>query len=66
MILMIIDVTYIHHRPLYLALFWCLCNSISNFFLAATPAIVNAGGSWRAFYWVWSIPSAISIILALL
>ncbi|PQE22526.1 major facilitator superfamily transporter protein [Rutstroemia sp. NJR-2017a BVV2] len=63
---MVIDVTYIHQRPLYIALFWCLCNSISNFFLAATPAIVNAGGSWRAFYWVWSIPSAVSIILALL
>ncbi|PQE28797.1 major facilitator superfamily transporter protein [Rutstroemia sp. NJR-2017a WRK4] len=55
MILMVIDVTYIHQRPLYIALFWCFCNSISNFFLAATPAMVNAGGSWRAFYWPFPI-----------
>jgi hypothetical protein len=61
---MVIDITYIHQRPFYIAFFVCI-GSISNLFLAATPAIVNAGGSWRAFYWVWSIPSAVTIFLAL-
>ncbi|TVY81185.1 putative MFS-type transporter [Lachnellula suecica] len=65
MILMIIDMTYIHQRPLYIALFWCFTTVLSNIGLALTPLIISAGGSWRAFYWVWLVPSALTIFLAL-
>ncbi|RDW66850.1 MFS transporter-14 [Coleophoma crateriformis] len=64
-LLMIIDVLYIHQRPMYIALFWCLSTSLSNVGLAATPSIVEYGGSWRSFYWIWSGPSALTIFLAL-
>lgn len=67
MILMIIDVAYIHQRPLYIAAFWCLNSSLSNVGLAVTPFIMTAtGGSWRAFYWVWSVPCFLSIFLAVI
>lgn len=63
---MIIDMTFIHQRPLYIALFWCLTTVFSNIGLALTPFIISAGGSWRAFYWAWLGPSAVTIVLALL
>ncbi|KAG4440385.1 hypothetical protein IFR05_004125 [Cadophora sp. M221] len=65
MILMILDVTFIHQRPRTIALYWCVCNGMSNVGLALTPYIVATGGSWRAFYWVWLGPCILTIILAL-
>ncbi|EKD20957.1 uncharacterized protein L3040_004576 [Drepanopeziza brunnea f. sp. 'multigermtubi'] len=65
MILMVLDLTYIHQRPQYIALFWCICNAMSNLGLALTAYIVAAGGNWRAFYWVWLGPCIASILLAL-
>ncbi|KAH6708746.1 major facilitator superfamily transporter [Leptodontidium sp. MPI-SDFR-AT-0119] len=65
MILMILDVTFIHQRPRTIALFWCLCDGMSNICLAFTSYILTAGGSWRAFYWVWLGPCFLTILLAL-
>lgn len=61
---MIIDLTFIHQRPRYIALFWSLCNAFSNVGLALTPYIVSRG-SWRTFYWAWLGPCALTIVLAL-
>lgn len=63
MILMVIDLTFIHQRPRYIALFWSLCNGFSNAGLALTPYIVS-GGSWRTFYWAWLGLCALTIALA--
>ncbi|CZR67367.1 uncharacterized protein PAC_17266 [Phialocephala subalpina] len=64
MLLMVIDLTFIHQRPRYIALFWSVCNGLSNVGLAFTPYIAS-GSSWRAFYWVWLGPCALTIVLAL-
>lgn len=66
MLLSLIDMTYIHQRPKYLALFWCLTNALSNVGLAFTPYITSAGGTWRAFYWVWFGPCILSLITAII
>ncbi|KAL2071007.1 hypothetical protein VTL71DRAFT_14033 [Oculimacula yallundae] len=64
MILMILDMVFIHQKPRTIALYWCVCNAMSNVGLAFTPYIVKAGGSWRAFYWAWLGPCVLTIILA--
>jgi len=57
--------TFIHERPLYIAMFWCLTTVVSNIALVFTQYIIAIDGSWRTFYWVWLGPSALSILLAL-
>jgi hypothetical protein len=64
MILAVIEMNFIHHRPQYIAFFWCITTVFSNIFLAFTPYIISAGGSWRSFYWVWLGPCALTIFLA--
>ncbi|KAL3417482.1 major facilitator superfamily transporter [Phlyctema vagabunda] len=63
MLLMLIDLTYIHQRPQYLAVFWCLCNCLANIGLALTPYIISAGESWRCFYWIWFGPCLLSVLI---
>ncbi|CZT45797.1 uncharacterized protein RSE6_06150 [Rhynchosporium secalis] len=66
MILMILDIVFVHQRPRTIALYWCMCNATSNVSLAFTPYIVQVGGSWRAFYWLWLGPCFLTILLAVL
>lgn len=61
---MVIDLTFIHQRPQWIALFWCMTTVLSDVGLALTPSIISAGGSWRAFYWAWLGPCALTILLA--
>jgi hypothetical protein len=65
-ILIIIDLTYIHQRPQAIAIYWPLCAVVSNAFLSLTPEIICAVDSWRAFYLVWVGPSVLAIILVLI
>ena len=63
-LLMIIDITFIHERPNAIAIFWSLGSVIALILLSLVPEISSAGGSWRAFYIVWTIPSALAFLLA--
>lgn len=65
MILTVIDLTYIHQRPNWIALFWCMTTVLSDIGLAFTPYIVSLGGSWRSFYWAWLAPCIVLVLLAL-
>lgn len=65
MILMVIDLTFIHQRPQWIGLFWCMTTVFSDLGLALTPSIISAIGSWRAFYWTWLAPCVLLIPLAL-
>lgn len=59
--------TYIHQRPKYIAIFWCLTTVLSNIGLAFTPFIITAGGGdWRNFYWVWFGPCLVSMGFAII
>jgi hypothetical protein len=62
---MVIDLTFIHQRPQWIGLFWCMTTVCSDLGLALTPSILSAGGSWRAFYWIWLAPCVLLIPLAL-
>lgn len=62
---MILDLTFIHQRPQYIAFYWCSCIAMGNIALAFTAKIVSAGASWRAFYWVWLGPCVVAIVMAL-
>jgi MFS family permease len=61
---MVIDITFIHQRPQIISIFWAVGGVIILALLSLTPEIVQAGGSWRTFYRVWTIPSALAFILA--
>ena len=61
---MIIDLTYIHQRCLYLAGFWSITGSISNMCLSFTPYLIQQGGTWRAFYWFWLGPCLLTVLAA--
>ena len=65
MILTVIDLTFIHQRPQWIGLFWCMTTVFSDIGLALTPSIIFAEGSWRAFYWAWLGPCILLILLAL-
>ena len=65
MILTVIDLTFIHQRPQWIGLFWCMTTVFSDLGLALTPTIISVGGSWRAFYWAWLGPCVLLILLAL-
>jgi hypothetical protein len=65
MILMIIELTFIHQRPGYIALFHVVASGVSNAALSLTPYLTSGGGNWRDFYWAWLGPSILSIFMAL-
>lgn len=65
MLLMVIDLTFIHQRPQAIAIFWSLSGVASLVALSLVPTLTNAGSSWRTFYLVYTIPSAFALVLAL-
>lgn len=60
---MLIDLTFIHQRPLVISVFWSIGGVIALILLSIVPEITKAGGSWRTFYIFWTIPSAIACLL---
>ncbi|KAJ4983542.1 MFS-type transporter [Stagonosporopsis vannaccii] len=62
--LMVIDMTFIHERLHAVAFIWSILAGAGTGFLALVPYI-SPLGTWRPFYYYWSIPMAISFPLAL-
>jgi MFS family permease len=66
MLLMTIDLTFIHQRPQAIATFW----SVGAFFvllvLSVVPRITNGWLNWRTFYIIFMIPCIIAVVLAFL
>lgn len=64
-LLMIIDLTFIHQRATTIALYWSLCGATANILLSPTTTLVASTGSFRYFYFVWLSPCTVTILLAL-
>ncbi|TLD24222.1 hypothetical protein PspLS_06323 [Pyricularia sp. CBS 133598] len=57
-LLMAIDITYIHQRPLSIALLWTVGRGVTFVILGAAPQILDLERQWRAFYFIamlWAI-----------
>ncbi|KAI6358954.1 hypothetical protein MCOR25_007217 [Pyricularia grisea] len=51
-LLMAIDITYIHQRPLSIALLWTVGRGTTFIILALAPQILDLERQWRAFYFI--------------
>ena len=60
---MLIDITFIHQRPLVISIFWSIGGSIQLTLLSIVPEIIQVGGTWRTFYILWGIPSFVACLL---
>lgn len=56
--------TFIHQRPHAIAFIWSVLAGAGTGLLAVVPYI-SAPGTWRQFYYYWSIPIGLSFPLAL-
>ena len=65
-LLLIIDLTFIHERPLAVALNWSLTPSFAYAIFSLAPEMCDAGTNYKLFYQIWLIPCLISIVLAIL
>ena len=63
MLLTVIDLTFIHQRPQAIAMLWCIVGFFSGSIYSLVPQMTNDGTSWRTFYLIWFIPSAVSVAL---
>ncbi|KAK0118586.1 hypothetical protein ONS95_007471 [Cadophora gregata] len=63
-LLMVIDLTFIHHRPQAIAMLFCLVGFFTALLLGLIPLFITQKATWRLFYHSWSIPSLLSVILA--
>ncbi|KAH6629328.1 major facilitator superfamily domain-containing protein [Boeremia exigua] len=63
--LMVVDLTFIHQRTRAVASIWSVLAGAGTGFLAIVPYL-SPPGTWRPFYYYWSIPMALSFPLALL
>ncbi|KAF2470825.1 MFS general substrate transporter [Lindgomyces ingoldianus] len=64
--LIVIDVTFIHQRPRAIAAVWSTVGGYGVISLSCVPPLTNHGTQWRRFYIYWSIPAAITFVMALL
>src|SRR5690242_12689263 len=62
---MLIDMTFVHERLRAVAFIWSILAGTGTGFLALVP-FISPLGTWRPFYYYWSIPMAISFPLALI
>ncbi|KAK2608154.1 hypothetical protein N8I77_006782 [Diaporthe amygdali] len=62
-ILQLIDLTFIHERPLAIATFWCVGGGIPLLVLANLPLIVDVGKDYHSVYRGLAIPSIILLIV---
>jgi hypothetical protein len=60
---MVIDLTFIHQRPKALATLWCTVGFITSCIFSFVPLMTKSNTSWRTFYLIWAIPSAVSLAL---
>ncbi|CZR66495.1 uncharacterized protein PAC_16396 [Phialocephala subalpina] len=64
--IMILDMTFLHRRGLWMSIYWASTAAGSTALLVAVPFVVQGTGSnWRTNYWFWSGFSAFSLILAI-
>ncbi|KAG4443551.1 hypothetical protein IFR05_000928 [Cadophora sp. M221] len=61
-ILIVIDLTFIHQRPSAIAMVWSFAGCVSPAALSLSQAL-NPGREWRHFYYISIIPSSISLAL---
>lgn len=64
MLLMIIDLTFVHQRPNAVSFFWSVSGSLSLVAMALVPELVKLYSSWRFFYTFWCIASIAALVLA--
>ncbi|KAL2069282.1 hypothetical protein VTL71DRAFT_15620 [Oculimacula yallundae] len=62
-LLVIIEITFIHERPAAIAGTWGIIASLSFGIYTFVPMIAAAGGGWRMFYRIWIIPCVLSLFL---
>ncbi|KAI6378388.1 hypothetical protein MCOR25_002257 [Pyricularia grisea] len=65
-LLVVVDLTFIHQRPGAIAATWCVGGTISQLILTLVPYTVDVGVDWRSAYKYWSIPPFILFPLAVL
>lgn len=64
MLLMVIDLTFIHQRPQVIAMLWSIGGAITLSLLSLVPYMTNGGIMWRRIYSIWSTLCGMSLILA--
>ncbi|KAI3396085.1 hypothetical protein diail_502 [Diaporthe ilicicola] len=62
-ILQLIDLTFIHERPLAIATFWCVGGGIPLLVLANLPLIVDVGKDYHSVYRGLAVPSMILLLV---
>lgn len=62
---MLIDITYVHQRPNYIAAFFCFCTGMANVIIAFTPYLISATGTWRSLYQMLAMLSGLNSIMVL-
>ncbi|KAH6677384.1 major facilitator superfamily transporter [Halenospora varia] len=60
---MVIDLTFIHQRPLFIAMMWSLVGFFNLTIMSFIPQMTT-GLHWRPFYYLWTIPSLFSVLFA--
>ncbi|KAH8588123.1 major facilitator superfamily domain-containing protein [Bisporella sp. PMI_857] len=64
--IMILDMTFLHRRGLWMSFYWASTAAGSTALLVAVPFVVQGTTSnWRTNYWFWSGFSAFSLILGI-
>ncbi|KAI6307436.1 hypothetical protein MCOR34_007580 [Pyricularia oryzae] len=61
--LMAIDVTYIHQRPLSIALLWTVGRGTTFIILGAAPHVLDLERQWRAFYLIAMLCAVAALLL---
>ena len=62
MILIIIDLTFIHQRPIAIAMIWSLVGVANMCILSVFPYMADANKEWRTFYLIWIGPCAFACL----
>ena len=60
---MIIDLTFIHQRPLALAVVWSVVSSVTLLILTGVFQVAGTEVDWRLFYKLWIPPVIVSCVL---
>lgn len=61
-ILVVIDLTFIHQRPIVIAMMWSLVGFANMCILSALPYMANANRNWRTFFHIFITPCALACI----
>jgi MFS family permease len=66
MVLMVIDITFIHERPQAIAIWFCVVGAVTFAVLSFIPLVFDLSTIWKPFYFAWSFPSLVSTLLVFL